>query len=109
MSCSADILTSSKTDCKPRFLENIFRSKSSRRASVATSKSSSLTQANSSGSESSSFSTEAIGGAGWETTEMFKNLQYRTTQMAASDNGILMIEGSELADTICSAENTLIL
>jgi hypothetical protein len=40
---------------------------------------------------------------------MFEDLQYLTTQMAATDNGILITEGSELADTICSAENTLIL
>jgi hypothetical protein len=36
---------------------------------------------------------------------MFKDLQYLSANIAASDNGMPMIDGSELADTICSAEN----
>ena len=35
---------------------------------------------------------------------MFKDLQYLSAKIADSDSGILMIDGSELADTICSAE-----
>ena len=35
---------------------------------------------------------------------MFKDLQYLSAKIADSDSGILMIDGSELADTICSTE-----
>lgn len=35
---------------------------------------------------------------------MFKDLQYLSAKIATSDNGFLMIDWSELADAICSAE-----
>ena len=107
--CRADTLAFFETCCKQRFLGNLgdfVGRPSSRQSSVTSpSPSSSLTYASSSCSESFPFPTEAIESVDSETTKMFKDLQYLSAQVAASDKGIATIDASELADAICSAEN----